>query len=320
MHIRPEEPADYPAVANVHIQAFGYHSDEALIVALLRQREAYDPELSLVAEIDGKIVGHAFFMPYMVQFAGTPIPSINLAPLSVLNAYQRQGVGSALMEEGHAVARSKGYEMAFLLGHSSYYPRFGYETHSFGHEVTPISKDHIQGMALPVQTRPPTPEDLPALRLLWLAEEEDVEFILEPEQNMNAWISPNPKYPATVYLQNGTIIGYTRGYPNKPLVFLAKHEPAAKDIAHYLLGRYDCLHLPLHPESRSVRAFANLPPIQPKPWTAAMVAQLRPEPLVTRYLQGVWEGTHAPGRPIWPPAFDLAHFAEDSSTPEQGTG
>ena len=310
MQIRSEQPADYAAVADVHIQAFGNHSDEATIVALLRQRAAYDPDLSLVAEVDGKIVGHAFFMPYMVQFTGIPIPAVNLAPLGILPDYQRQGIGSALIEEGHAIARSKGYDIAFLLGHSTYYPRFGYETHAFGHSVVQVTRHNVCGLTLPVETRSPQPADLPALRALWLAEEEDVEFVLEPEQNLNAWLSPAPGYPATVYLQGRHIVGYTRGYPNKPLVFLAKHEPAAHDIAHFLLQQYDSLHLPLHPASRSIRAFSNLPDPDCEAWTAAMVAMLRYEPLIANYMRGVWSGKHPPGRPIWPPAFDVAHFAD----------
>lgn len=51
--IRPGVPADYASAADIHIRAFGERTDEAVIVALLRQRQTYDPELSLIAERDG---------------------------------------------------------------------------------------------------------------------------------------------------------------------------------------------------------------------------------------------------------------------------
>jgi putative acetyltransferase len=54
MIIRPERVTDYPEIGNLHMRAFG-------IVALLRHRRTFDPELSLVAEINGRLVGHVLF-------------------------------------------------------------------------------------------------------------------------------------------------------------------------------------------------------------------------------------------------------------------
>ena len=133
MNIRTERPDDYEAVYSLVEQAFASaeHSDgtEQDLVAALRKGEAFVPELSLVAEIDGKIVGHILFTEAKV--GGDTV--LVLAPLSVLPAYQRRGVGTALIQEGHQIARRLGYAYSLVLGSETYYPRCGYlPAESFG--------------------------------------------------------------------------------------------------------------------------------------------------------------------------------------------
>ena len=128
MNIRTERPDDYEAVYSLVEQAFASaeHSDgtEQDLVAV--------PELSLVAEIDGKIVGHILFTEAKV--GGDTV--LVLAPLSVLPAYQRRGVGTALIQEGHQIARRLGYAYSLVLGSETYYPRCGYlPAESFGIEI-----------------------------------------------------------------------------------------------------------------------------------------------------------------------------------------
>lgn len=124
--IREERAADYDAVYSVVKCAFqsAAHSDghEQELVAALRKSEAFVPELSLVAEIDGKIVGHILFSKLMV---GTDT-ELALAPLSVLPAYQRRGIGLALIREGHRIAKALGYRYSVVLGSETYYPQAGY--------------------------------------------------------------------------------------------------------------------------------------------------------------------------------------------------
>ena len=77
---------------------------------------------TLVAEADGRIVGHILFTKIRI---GTST-QLALVPLSVLPAFQGQGVGSALVRRGHQIARDLGYSYSVVLGSETYYPRFGY--------------------------------------------------------------------------------------------------------------------------------------------------------------------------------------------------
>ena len=123
MIIRHEEPHDIAAIRQVNEQAFG-GSGEANAIEALRDRGA--ATLSLVAEIDDRVVGHLFFTPAAIETADHTWPALGLAPLAVLPEYQRQGIGSALMRAGLAECARLGYERVIVLGHPEYYPRFGF--------------------------------------------------------------------------------------------------------------------------------------------------------------------------------------------------
>jgi len=125
--IRQETPADYAAVYALTKAAFAEmehgDGDEQELAERLRRRSGYIPELSLVAEWDGQLVGHILF---------TEVPvgghrALLLGPVSVLPEVQRQGIGGALIEAGHRVGASLGFDLCVLVGHEDYYPRFGYE-------------------------------------------------------------------------------------------------------------------------------------------------------------------------------------------------
>ena len=124
MIIRREEPQDIAAVRFVNEQAFG-GSAEANAIDRLRARGA--ATLSLVAVIDDRVAGHLFFSPAVIESSHQSWPAIGLAPLSVLPGYQRQGIGTTLMNAGLAECRRLGHERVIVLGHAEYYPRFGFE-------------------------------------------------------------------------------------------------------------------------------------------------------------------------------------------------
>ncbi|MCL2562543.1 MAG: GNAT family N-acetyltransferase [Oscillospiraceae bacterium] len=125
--IRAETPSDYAAIYALTEAAFAVSDhadgDEQELPARLRKKPGYIPELSLVAELDGQLAGHILFTE--IKVGGDP--ALLLGPVSVLPAFQGQGIGGALIEEGHRVGKRLGFDLCVLTGHEGYYPRFGYE-------------------------------------------------------------------------------------------------------------------------------------------------------------------------------------------------
>ena len=126
MLIRQETSNDYEKVYYVVKQAFASaeHSDgnEQDLVVALRNSDSFIPELSLVAVKEDKIVGYILFTKIKIENH----EEIALAPLAVLPEYQKQGIGSMLIEQGHKIAKKLGYHYSIVLGSENYYPKFGY--------------------------------------------------------------------------------------------------------------------------------------------------------------------------------------------------
>jgi putative acetyltransferase len=123
MRIRPETEADYAAVAEVTAAAFG-KQDEVLLVEAIRACEEFVPELTLVAEEDGRIVGHVMFSYSRLE--GSEALLLQLSPLSVAPDRQGKGIGTALTHESLRLADERGEPLVLVLGHPTYYPRFGF--------------------------------------------------------------------------------------------------------------------------------------------------------------------------------------------------
>jgi putative acetyltransferase len=122
MLIREEKASDWREVFAINQAAFPTPAEANLVNAL---REQCRSIVSLVAEADGKILGHIMFSP--VQLSGHPsLYLMGLAPMAVLPECQRKGVGSALVKSGLEKCRVLGVGAVVLLGHREYYPRFGF--------------------------------------------------------------------------------------------------------------------------------------------------------------------------------------------------
>lgn len=308
MMIRPEHIADYPAIASLNARAFDGRLGEGLIVAMQRQRHAFDPELSLVAELDGQVVGHALFNPTTVRLLDMPVRAVNLAPIAVLPGYQGRGIGAALIGEGHRIAREKGFSFSYLLGHTDYYPRFGYIPGMFG--GASLSVD-AAALAVPAETRARTQsrdvtqDDLPALMRLWHREEDAVDFAIEPEPTLVDWLSPHPAIRAQVIFDESGVLGYTRVHAERPLapaIFLARDASAALLMAAYLAPDGGELTLPLHARSASAVAFGQS---TCDAWDPAMAIALHADSPLHEYHVLLQSGQRQPGRPLWPTVFDI---------------
>jgi putative acetyltransferase len=118
--VREERSADAPAIREVNKRAFG-QDQEGKIVDTLRSNGA--ALLSLVATLDDRVVGHIMYSPISVD---SNTVGAALGPMAVLPEHQRQGVGSKLVEAGNRKIKDLGYPFIIVLGHSSFYPRFGF--------------------------------------------------------------------------------------------------------------------------------------------------------------------------------------------------
>jgi putative acetyltransferase len=125
--IRSETDADVSAITEVTVAAFktleiSNHTEQFIIAAL---RAAKALTVSLVAEMEGRVVGHIAFSPVTIS-DGTR-DWYGLGPVSVLPAYQRQGIGKALIREGLSRLKDLHARGCCLVGHPDYYRKFGFE-------------------------------------------------------------------------------------------------------------------------------------------------------------------------------------------------
>lgn len=121
--IRHEKPGDYAAIEEVNRLAFR-QDDEANLVTTLRAG-GY-ATLSLVAQANDQIVGHVLFGPLTISTPSHDVAALSLAPMAVAPHWQRQGIGTRLIEEGLQICRGMGHKIVVVVGHPEYYPRFGF--------------------------------------------------------------------------------------------------------------------------------------------------------------------------------------------------
>nr|WP_298683303.1 N-acetyltransferase [uncultured Dongia sp.] len=123
MDIRETSAADLAALIALHDAAFGGPHEGRLVADLIARDLA---AISLAAVEGGRIVGHILFSPLVVEVDSDTALGLALAPLAVHPSRQRAGIGTALTQAGLDAARQAGWEAVIVLGHPSYYARFGF--------------------------------------------------------------------------------------------------------------------------------------------------------------------------------------------------
>jgi putative acetyltransferase len=124
--IREEQPGDFAAIRTLVAAAFGSDA-EADLVEAIRASPEYIPELALVAEIDGEVVGHVMISGATLRSNIGDQSVVMLAPLAVTPAHQRRGIGGELVRAACSRAEQQGAAQVFLEGGPAYYSRLGFE-------------------------------------------------------------------------------------------------------------------------------------------------------------------------------------------------
>jgi putative acetyltransferase len=129
MIIRNETVTDIEAIAEVTIAAFrtlpiSNHTEQFIINAL---RAADALTISLVADINGRVIGHIAFSP--VTISDGAIGWYGLGPVSVLPEYQKQGIGRSLINKGLSLLKELGGQGCALVGDPNFYKRFGFRNY-----------------------------------------------------------------------------------------------------------------------------------------------------------------------------------------------
>lgn len=150
--IRPERERDHQAIHAVTAAAFG-REEEALLIRRLRESEAFIPPLSLVAVAERRVVGHVLFTRVGIESPAGAVPALALAPLSVLPEFQDRGIGARLVREGLKRSRQLGHTIVVVVGHPSYYPRFGFSPARAGGLEAPFPVPDEAFMALALVPR-----------------------------------------------------------------------------------------------------------------------------------------------------------------------
>lgn len=147
--VRQETADDIRAIDVVNLSAFQGEA-EAVLVTALRKSEDFIPELSLVAEIDHRIVGHIMLSRAHLDRPGGQIDVLALAPMAVVPSQSHRGIGSALVRAALTKAASLGWRSIIVVGHPEFYARFGFEKASRWNVrcPLPVPEESVQAMEL----------------------------------------------------------------------------------------------------------------------------------------------------------------------------
>ncbi|MBF2188965.1 N-acetyltransferase [Staphylococcus epidermidis] len=154
LKIRKAKREDYSFTEELIKEAFAHETysdhNEHKLVAKLRQSDTFVPDLSLIALDKNKIIGQILLSKISIVSGKNSTGSLALAPVSVLSAYQNKGVGRQLIQKALETAKNLNFESVIVLGHSDYYPKFGFKKASNWNIEAPfdVPKDTLMAMEL----------------------------------------------------------------------------------------------------------------------------------------------------------------------------
>jgi len=149
IQVRQESSEDYRAIEVVHLSAFE-GDDEVGLVDALRESSGFIPELSLVAEFNGRIVGHILLTKVKLLQGKESIDILVLAPMAVVPSQSHRGIGSELVTAAVDKAIASGYKAIAVVGSPEFYQRFNFErADKWGLQTNlSVSNDLVSAMEL----------------------------------------------------------------------------------------------------------------------------------------------------------------------------
>jgi putative acetyltransferase len=134
-HVVLERPEQRAQVLALNRLAFAGEEEARIIEALTRDNLVV---LSLVVTEDEKVTGHILFSRLEVEVDGHPVKAVALAPMAVLPDHQNRGIGSTLIRRGLDLVAARGFEAVLVVGHTAFYPRFGFSPEAVRHIACPF--------------------------------------------------------------------------------------------------------------------------------------------------------------------------------------
>ena len=315
--IRSEAIKDYNSIAELNLISFREEGQdwvkEMNIPGTLRHRHGFDPDLALVAEVDGKIVGYALFSPFDVYFKNHLVKSVFLSPLGVLPEYQSKGIGGRLMAEGHRRAMEKGYSLAALFGDREYYQRFGYKAHMLSLNGMTITKEDMPTLPTGAVERPVKSRDIDRLMDLWHQWHKHEPIAMFPGPTLMDWISPDQAFKSSTITVDDQVVGYIRYYrenPSRYTAFLTDNAEHTSQVLAYLKTKFsdteiEKIFLPINPQSPWVQGLINCPFTQKVNMSQyALLKLLDENPHSSEYFQFIEESEDNIGVVSLPAQFD----------------
>ena len=228
--IRSEINGDENAIDMVVCRAFR-KMDEAHLVRMIRTHyPAFDRRYSVTAWEGNKMVGHILFSPANIRLMGKTVKALAVAPVAVIPEKQRCGIGGQMLRFGHELGKRDSFALAFLAGHPSYYPRYGYKP-CYGFAKVTINIEALAEPRQKLDCRSVQPSDIPWLVKCFAAEWADVDFSWLWDANMSEWVMPGSN-TLMWWTKDNRRAGYTVGWPGgKRWKFVIADDPAlARDV------------------------------------------------------------------------------------------